>query len=648
MPATFTIPSAFTAIDKFSGPISRMGNAVNSFAFKSEAALSRVDRAFRTLMTPMTAFRQMLNSIGLYVGIYVFIRAIRGALDVMMDFEQAQINISAVTGKSISQNQELADQARELAVRYGEAATKVSELQYELIKMGFANKGIKPVLEMTPSIVIGARALGADPSELAKMLGADLTAFNIPTSQANNVIDMYAKIADLSALDFSSIQTMLANSRAAWAQTGRPLEELLVLMAVLRNAQLHVATSGTGIKNMTIDNAVANKDLNEQLMKVISSENKIQKAYKMYGRRTFQSVLPLAEALESGNIKGLQDQLAAGSAGYAQRLAETKLQSTKGHLSLLKAAYEELILTIDDGNGGPLSTAIKRYSQIISAMLLLTSGSDAANGKLKTMDSSIVEIAKSALTWLKVIGNLIKLLIAFRLLLIASRIALFLYNVQLGISTAFLIGNVMALRGNVVALAAYRIAAMAATAQQWIFNAAMAANPIGLIIIGIAAMVGLVYTLAKHWESWGAAVSLAFGPLGLLLNHVMSFFNKWEGIKKSFKDGSFLEGIKSIGLALYDAILYPMMQLLEIIGRVTGFDWATNAAARLQAHRENMGIEKLDMAGERSVSEKNTTTKNNVRVDINAPLGYNVFGSDPNVNIKPVLSSTHGWHAPMQ
>lgn len=648
MPTTFTIPSIFTAIDKFSSPISRMGNSVDRFAFKSEAALSRVDRAFRQIMTPMIAFRQMLNSIGLYVGIWIFIRAIRGALDVMMDFEQAQINISAVTGRSISQNQALADQARELAVRYGEAATKVSELQYELIKMGFANKGIQPVLEMTPSIVIGARALGADPSELAKMLGADLTAFNIPTSQANKVIDMYAKIADLSALDFSSLQTMLANARAAWAQTGKPLEELLVLMAVLRNAQLHVATSGTGIKNMTIDNAIANKDLNEQLMKVIGSENKIQKAYKMYGRRTFQSVIPLAEALESGNIGQLQKQLAEGASGYAQRLAETKLQSTRGHLALLKAAYQELILTIDDGNGGPLSNAIKNYSKIISAMLLLTSGSDAANSKLKTMDKSIVDIARSALMWLKVIISLIKLLVAFRLLMIAARIALFLYNVQLGISTAFLVGNVMALRGNVVALAAYRIAAIAATAQQWLFNAAMAANPIGLIIVGIAAMVGLIATLVEHYKSWGAAVSLILGPLGFIINHVMSFVNKWEGLKQSFTDGSFLDGIKAIGLALYDAILYPMMQLLEIMGKVTGFDWATNAAARLQAHRESMGIEKLDMAGERSVSEKNTTTKNNVRVDINAPLGYNVFGSDPNVSIKPVLSSTHGWHAPME
>lgn len=646
MPATFTIPSVFTAVDRFSGPMKAMGAAVTGFAAKSEVALSRVDRLFRGLMMPVNQFRRALNSIGLYLGIWLFIRAAQVAVGVMMDFEQAQVNISAVTGRTIKQNEALSNQARELAVRYGEAATRVSELQYELIKMGFANKSITPVLEMTPSIVVGARALGADPSELAKMLGADLTAFNIPTSDANKVIDMYAKIADLSALDFSSLQTMLANSRSAWAQTGKPLEELLVLMAVLRNAQLHVATSGTGIKNMTIDNAIANKDLNEQLMRVINSENKIQKAYKMYGRRTFQSVLPLAKALETGNIDQLQKQLAAGSTGYAQRLADIKLDSTRGHLSLLNAAYKELILTIDDGNGGPISTAIKRYSNIVSAMLLITSGSDAANSRLNTMDKTVVASAGSALTWLKVLFQLVKWIIILKVVTMAARAAILVYNVALGIAVALGWRNVFALRAGSVALGTYRVIMTAVTAAQWLFNAAMAANPIGLIITGIAALVGLTTMLVNNYESWGAAAALLFGPLGLLLIHVMSFVNKWDMIKAAFTDGSFISGIKAIGIALYDAILFPMMQLLQIIAKVSGFEWAKTAAAAIQEHRENIGAsERLDLQGERSVIERRDSTNNNVRLDVFAPQGSRVTGSDPNINIRPQVGTTHGFGA---
>lgn len=39
------------------------------------------------------------------------------------------------------------------------------------------------------------------------------------------------------------------------------------------------------------------------------------------------------------------------------------------------------------------------------------------------------------------------------------------------------------------------------TAAQWLWNAAMSANPIGLIIIGVAALAAGIYALAKNWNS---------------------------------------------------------------------------------------------------------------------------------------------------
>jgi hypothetical protein len=45
------------------------------------------------------------------------------------------------------------------------------------------------------------------------------------------------------------------------------------------------------------------------------------------------------------------------------------------------------------------------------------------------------------------------------------------------------------------------IALKVVTAAQWLWNVAMNANPIGLIIAGIAALTGLIYGLAKAWNS---------------------------------------------------------------------------------------------------------------------------------------------------
>ena len=651
MPATFVVPSVFTAVDKFSGPMSRMGGAVNTFAFKSEAAMARVDRVFRGLMTPLNSLRNMMNSLGLYFGIWVFIRAARAALDVMMDFEQANVNISTVIEKSeLPLMKEMAQQARILSVNYGVAASKVGDLQYELIKMG---NSAKTVLAMTDAIVTGAVALRTTPERMAEVAGAIFKGFQLNlegpggADLAKSYIDKLALAANLTAADFESYATQLPIITSVANLANVDYERVLAMLGVTRDMQIHTATASTSIKNMILDIVVKQRksfgEAIDAINKISSKEGTMIYAFDKYGKKTV--VTAAALKVQWDRVDEIYGKLKdpAQFMDYAQEIASKQLLSTRGHLKLLNAAYQELILTIDDGNGGPMSNAIKRYSQIISAMFLLTSGSVAANDRLGKMDASIIEAAKSGLSWLNIIMKIVKWLILFKLATIAIKIALVAYNVVLGISAALGLSSAFAIRSSAIAMGVFAVIIKTATAVQWLFNAAMAANPIGLIIVAIAALIAYMIVLVDHWESWGAAMAILSGGLGLILSIVMSIAGKWEGIKKAFTDGGFLQGIIAIGLALYDVILYPIMQLFQILGKIKGFGWANSAAASIQAHRENIGIEKLDLAGERSTTEKNTTTTNKVKVDIAAPLGYSVFGNDPNVNIKPALSSTHGW-----
>jgi phage-related protein len=71
-------------------------------------------------------------------------------------------------------------------------------------------------------------------------------------------------------------------------------------------------------------------------------------------------------------------------------------------------------------------------------------------------------------------------------------------------STAALIANKIA---TVAVTAAQKIAAAASkiwTAIQWALNAAMSANPIGLIIVAVVALIAIVVLLIKNWEKVGA------------------------------------------------------------------------------------------------------------------------------------------------
>ena len=84
------------------------------------------------------------------------------------------------------------------------------------------------------------------------------------------------------------------------------------------------------------------------------------------------------------------------------------------------------------------------------------------------------------------------------------------------------------------------------TAVQWAWNAAMTANPIGVIIVGIAALIAAGYALYANWDKvkqffvtlWESpAAQLALflaGPVGWLIGIVAGIIANWEQVKAWF------------------------------------------------------------------------------------------------------------------
>ncbi len=65
----------------------------------------------------------------------------------------------------------------------------------------------------------------------------------------------------------------------------------------------------------------------------------------------------------------------------------------------------------------------------------------------------------------------------------------------------------------------YQSGAKIATIAQFALNAAFAANPIGLIIIGIAALIAIIILLVKHWDKVKAAVVRVWNWFSKLLDN---------------------------------------------------------------------------------------------------------------------------------
>jgi tape measure domain-containing protein len=183
-------------------------------------------------------------------------------------------------------------------------------------------------------------------------------------------------------------------------------------------------------------------------------------------------------------------------------------------------------------------------------------------------------------------------------------VATFAYNVALGLMNGLLLGSAFRVQGNTVAMAAdtvgtwLNVAAKAGwaaimwvvTAAQWALNVALSANPIGLIIIAIAALIALVTIIIVKYNEWGAALALLLGPLGLIINLIQAFRRNWDMITEAFSKGGILGGLKAIGKVLLDSVLMPLQQILELIAKATGAEWATNGAAGIKLMREQLGV----------------------------------------------------------
>ena len=77
---------------------------------------------------------------------------------------------------------------------------------------------------------------------------------------------------------------------------------------------------------------------------------------------------------------------------------------------------------------------------------------------------------------------------------------------------------------------------MALTAAQWALNAAFIASPIGWVVLGIGALIGVGVLLWKNWDTLKAKAFELWEGIQSAFSGVGAWFsNLWEGVKSTFK-----------------------------------------------------------------------------------------------------------------
>jgi TP901 family phage tail tape measure protein len=663
--AALTVPTIFTAIDKFTAPLRAMTQASQSFATKTQLAVAQADRAFNRLMMPISRVTSALGSMGLVVGGAAIVGGLVSVIGIFKDFEQANANLASVLGKSKAETVALNEDAKRLGATTAFTASQVAGLQTEFAKLGLSQDEILGATEATLAL---AAATNTELPQAAAQVGSALRAFGLDASEAARVADVFAASTSKSALDMAKLETGMATVAPVAKAFGFSIEDSVALLGKLSDAGFDASSAATATRNIILNMADSGGKLAKALGRPVNSLEDMVSGMehlrakgvdlaKMLDLTDQRSVAAFATFVNGADgIRNLAGEL-VNAGGTAQRMAETQLDTLNGALTILGSSYEGFILSMEDGTGA-FSNQLKVIVQVISEMFSLAAGSATATAELSEGAKRIRSFAETGLFLIKAIGTLIGVMIAWKAAILLTKGALVVYNaIANAIFLVDMIKYTASTQGLTVAQAALAIA-------QGELNTIMAANPMGLMVIGIAALIAVVVVAISYWNQFGAAliavgsiIATVFSPalalFGLVLSIIMSIYHNWTNIVEAFKGGGIVDGVKMIGKVLLDAVLNPLQQIISLIAKVTGFDWAANAAKSLENFRADMGVNVAQSEPVAAVNPKQaeqdamvsrmeTVSKQNVAIDIKDQTGRAaVSNSGGAVPIN--LTSTQAW-----
>jgi hypothetical protein len=127
-----------------------------------------------------------------------------------------------------------------------------------------------------------------------------------------------------------------------------------------------------------------------------------------------------------------------------------------------------------------------------------------------------------------------------------------------------------------VATKAQAAATKTAAAVQWLFNAAMSANPLGLLLVGLAAAIGLFVLLYKRSDTFRALVQkvgdLGQKAIGFIVDKAKTLGEKLDDLLEPVGGLSgAVEAIGDVGKKAFELWLTPLRTVIDLVKNL--IDW---------------------------------------------------------------------------
>ena len=479
-----------------------------------EKAHAEATRSTRGFLASLLSLDKIATSIkGFFMGLGMVIMtqvigAFKQLTNIIQDFERANSKLASVLGTTIDGVSRLTDQAKYLGRTTTATASQVTGLQTELAKLGFTQDVIE---KLTPSVLKFAKAVDTDLSSAAAFAGAAMRMFKKDADQAEAVMASFAVATTKSALDFHKLEASLSTVGPVANAFGFSLEETTALLGQLSNAGFDASSAATATRNILLNLADANGDLAKalggpvtNLDELVNGLNKLNaegvdlaKALELTDKRSVAAFSTFLNGSDS--ILALRDSITDCTDDF-QQMAATMADNAAGSFAGFQSAVEGLILKFFDFREA-LKTLYEWGTDIINwigEIVDAFSPMGTMIGWAATTVGALVSALGTLVGW---ITKLFTQTAAGRMILNGVVAALVAYKVATLLAsnaTKTFISNIAnAIKAIIAKTAAVYSAAKAdgaAAVATRLWNAALMANPIILIIsllaMAVAAIMG--------------------------------------------------------------------------------------------------------------------------------------------------------------
>lgn len=452
------------------------------------------------------------------------------AIKVGADFEASMSQVAATMGTTVDMIPELTAVAKEMGAATQFSATQAAEALNYLALAGYDSQ--KSIAAL-PTVLDLAAAGGMDLAYASDLVTDSMSVLGMSTDELVGFVDQMAKTAQKSNTSVAQLGEAILVAGGQAKLAGMDTVELNTALGILADNGLKGSEGGTALRNALKNLYTPTKQAAEALKKLgietvdgndnlrdtqtvlqelgfaldgLSEGERIRVMSQIFDTRTIAAGNALLK--NSGERWDELSAQIANAEGAASAMARTMNDNLKGDITILGSALEGLGIQIYDHFNAPLREAAQAGIQAVNKLArelakpdmqrslealagafssLITVASKLVTGAIQLLVAGFGTLADNATTLIFVLTTLIAAFVAFQVLTTV--------NTMLAASAAGFTLLETAMLAMPVVMNAVTGATGLLTAAQTALNAAWIANPIGLIIAGVAALTAGIVAL---------------------------------------------------------------------------------------------------------------------------------------------------------